>query len=120
MKKEIARKRRATKTRAIIRSSKSQRLRLVVYRSNPNIYAQIIETNEGGDLVKVVASTLDKELRTKLKGPKKDQAFQVGTLLAERAKEKNIFVVAFDRAGYKFHGRVKALADGAREAGLDF
>lgn len=120
MNKELARKRRATKTRAIIRKTKSQRLRLVISRSNPNIYAQIIETKENGDLVKVAASTLDKELRTKLKGSKKDHAFQVGKLLAERAKEKNIVQVAFDRAGYKFHGRVKALADGARDGGLDF
>ena len=120
MNKDIARRRRASKTRAIIRNTKSQRLRLVVYRSNPNIYAQIIETSENGDLVKVSASTLDKELKAKLKGAKKDQAFQVGTLLAKRAKAMNIVVVAFDRSGYKFHGRVKALAEGAREAGLDF
>ena len=71
-------------------------------------------------MVKVSASTIDKELRTKLKGSKKEQAFQVGKLLAKRAKELKIVEVAFDRAGYKFHGRVKALADGARDAGLIF
>ncbi len=120
MNKEISRKRRATKTRAIIRNTKSQRLRLVVYRSNPNIYAQIIETNENGDLVKVSASTVDKELRAQLKGSKTEQSFQVGSLLARRAKDMNISDVAFDRAGYKFHGRVKALAEGAREGGLNF
>lgn len=120
MNKQIARKRRATKIRAIIRNTRSQRLRLVVYRSNPNIYAQIIETNPNGDLVKVTASTVDKELKKSLKGTKKDQAFEVGKLLAKRAKELKIIEVAFDRAGYKFHGRVKALADGARDAGLVF
>jgi large subunit ribosomal protein L18 len=120
MNKAVARKRRATKTRAIIRSTKSQRLRLVVSRSNPNIYAQIIETAVDGDIVKVSASTLDKELRTQLKGSKKDHAFQVGRLLAERAKAKDIVDVAFDRAGYKYHGRVKSLADGARDGGLNF
>jgi large subunit ribosomal protein L18 len=120
MNKDNARKRRATKTRAIIRNTKSQRMRLVVARSNQNIYAQIIETLANGDLVKISASTLDKELRTKLKGSKNENAFLVGKLLAERAKAHNIVDVAFDRAGYKFHGRVKSLADGAREGGLNF
>lgn len=120
MNKELARKRRATKTRAIIRNTKSQRLRLVVSRSNPNIYAQIIETQPTGDRVLVAASTLDKELKIKLSGSKKDHAFQVGRLLAERAKAKNIIEVAFDRAGYKYHGRVKSLAEGARDGGLNF
>lgn len=120
MKKELARKRRATKTRAVIRNTRSQRLRLVVSRSNPNIYAQIIETRADGDIVRVAASTLDKELRTQLQGSKKDHAFQVGKLLAERAKAKDILDVAFDRAGYKYHGRVKSLADGARDGGLNF
>lgn len=120
MKKAVARKRRATKTRAVIRNTKSQRLRLVVYRSNSSMYAQIIETKVNGDMVIASACTLDKELRTQLKGSKKDHAFQVGRLLAERAKAKNIIEVAFDRAGYKFHGRVKSLADGARDGGLNF
>lgn len=120
MKKAVARKRRSTKIRAIIRNTKSQRLRLVVYRSNTSMYAQIIETKVSGDLVVASASTLDKELRTQLNGSKKDHAFQVGRLLAERAKAKNIIDVAFDRAGYKFHGRVKSLADGARDGGLNF
>jgi len=120
MNKQLARKRRATKTRAIIRGTKSQRMRLVVTRSNPNIYAHIIETLANGDVVKVSASTLDKELRTKLKGSKKECAFLVGKLLADRAKAKDIVDVAFDRGGYKFHGRVKSLADGARDGGLNF
>ncbi|MCR9192877.1 MAG: 50S ribosomal protein L18 [Gammaproteobacteria bacterium] len=120
MNKELSRKRRATKTRATIRRTKSQRVRLVVSRSNPHIYAQIIETNVNGDLVLASASTLDKELKPTLKGSKTDKAFQVGKLLADRAKAKNILDVAFDRAGYRYHGRVKALADGARDGGLNF
>ncbi|PJD90518.1 MAG: 50S ribosomal protein L18 [Legionella sp.] len=120
MNKDIARKRRATKTRAIIRNAKSDRLRLVVTRSNSNIHAQIIETHENGDLVKVSASTLDKELKLTLEGSKSERAFQVGKLLAERAKEQNIIDVAFDRSGFRYHGRVKALADGARDGGLNF
>lgn len=116
--KEIARKRRAAKTRAIIRNN--ERPRLVVYRSASHIYSQIVVLNEKGDQVIASASTLDKELKKKLKGNKCDQASQVGKLLAKRAKDKDITKVAFDRAGYKFHGRVAALASGAREEGLDF
>ena len=118
MNKQKARIRRSLKTRAIIRQSK--RPRLVVHRSGANIYAQIIVTGEQGDLVLASASTLDTELKSQLTGKKSEQAFQVGKSLALRAKEKNVSDVAFDRAGYKYHGRVKALADGAREAGLNF
>lgn len=118
MNKQQARTRRSLKTRAIIRQSK--RPRLVVHRSATNIYAQIIVTGEQGDLVLVSASTLDAELKSGLTGDKSEQASQVGKCLALRAKEKNVSDVAFDRAGYKYHGRVKALADGAREAGLNF
>jgi len=118
MNKQQARTRRSLKTRAIIRQSK--RPRLVVHRSGSNIYAQIIVTGEQGDLVLVSASTLDTELKSELTGNKSDQANQVGKFIALRAKEKNVSDVAFDRAGYKYHGRVKALADGAREAGLNF
>ncbi len=120
MNKEIARRRRAKKIKATIFNAKSQRPRLVVSRSNPNIYAQIILTEENGDIVLVTASTVDKELKPTLKGTKKERAFEVGKLLAQRANEKNIVQVAFDRAGYKYHGRVKALAEGARDGGLDF
>jgi len=120
MNKELARKRRATKTRAIIAKTKSQRPRLVVSRSNPNIYAQIIVYGENGDMVIASASTLDKELKISLEGSKSERAMQVGKLLAKRAIEKNILEVAFDRAGNKYHGRVKALADGARDGGLKF
>lgn len=118
MNKQIARKRRGTKTKAIINTSK--RPRLVVYRSSAHIYSQIIVRGENGDQVIASSSTLDKELKSALTGNKCEQAMQVGKLLAQRAKDKKVTDVAFDRAGYKYHGRVKALADGAREAGLEF
>ena len=118
MNKQQARKRRGLKTKAIIRQS--NRARLVVHRSNMHIYSQIIVSSENGDCILVSASTLDKELKSKLSGNKREQAQQVGQLIADRAKKKEITEVAFDRAGYKYHGRVKALADSAREAGLNF
>jgi len=118
MNKQIARRRRASKTKAIISSSK--RPRLVVYRSGSHIYSQIVMRGEKGDQVIVSSSTLDKELKVSLSGNKCEQALQVGKLLAKRAIEKKVSEVAFDRAGYKYHGRVKALAEGAREAGLNF
>ncbi|AHE65985.1 50S ribosomal protein L18 [Legionella oakridgensis] len=118
MNKYAARKRRASKAKAIIRNS--DRPRLVVYRSASHIYSQIVRPSEHGDEVLVSSSTLDKELKANLTGNKCEQAMQVGKLLAKRAKEKEVVQVAFDRAGYKYHGRVKALAEAAREAGLDF
>ena len=118
MNKQQARNRRGLKTKAIIRQSK--RPRLTVYRSGVHVYSQIVVTGEMGDVVIVSASTLDRELKPVLTGNKCEQATQVGKLLAKRASEKNLTEVAFDRAGYKYHGRVKALADGAREAGLNF
>jgi large subunit ribosomal protein L18 len=118
MNKHIARKRRGTKTKAIIGISK--RPRLIVHRSSVHIYSQIVIAGHNGDQVIAAASTLDKELKSSLNGNKCEQAAQVGKLLAKRAKENKIIDVAFDRAGYKYHGRVKALADGAREAGLNF
>jgi len=97
----------------------SKRPRLNVYRSLTQIYAQVIDDTKGHTLVS--ASTLDSELKKKLKGLKKtEQARLVGELVAERAKAKGISQVVFDRGGYKFHGRVKALAEAARESGLDF
>ena len=113
-----ARLRRSVKTRAII--CKSNKPRLVVFRSGLHTYSQIIVPSEKGDIVVASASTMDKELRGELKGNKCENAYQVGKLLAQRAKEKQLSEVAFDRRGYKYHGRVKALATGAREAGLDF
>jgi large subunit ribosomal protein L18 len=99
-------------------SGTPERPRLNVFRSLKNIYAQIIDDDTGITLVS--ASTLDKELVEAEYGGNKDAAFKVGKLVAERAKEKGIEKVVFDRGGYIYHGRVKSLADGAREAGLDF
>lgn len=119
MNKQNSRERRGLKAKALIR--KSGRLRLVVYRSSVHIYSQIIQADPQGDKVLVTCSSNDKELRAKMSGKNKvDQASLVGKLLGKRAHEKGITQVAFDRAGYKYHGRVKALAESAREAGLDF
>lgn len=93
--------------------------RLSVYRSNNNILAQIIDDVNGNTLV--AASTLDKEIKGELvKTGNKEAAKKVGEALGKRALEKGIKEVAFDRGGYIYHGRVKELADGAREAGLKF
>ena len=93
--------------------------RLCVYRSNKNISAQIIDDVNGNTLV--AASSLDKELKGEIAyGGNKDAAKAVGKAIGERAVAKGIKEVAFDRGGYLYHGRVKELADGAREAGLDF
>jgi large subunit ribosomal protein L18 len=95
------------------------RPRLNVFRSVTEIYAQIIDDAAGRTLVS--ASSVDKELRSKVKGLKKsEQAKVVGQAVAERAKTKGIKAVVFDRGGYQYTGRVKALADGARESGLQF
>ncbi|RUR13426.1 50S ribosomal protein L18 [Legionella sp. km772] len=119
MNKQISRNRRGLKAKALIR--KSGRARLVVYRSGMHIYSQIVQADTLGDKVLVTCSTIDKEIRASLSGKcKVDQASLVGKLLGKRAKDQGITEVAFDRAGYKYHGRVKALAEGAREAGLDF
>lgn len=97
----------------------SQRPRLSVYRSLVGIYVQIIDDQSGQTLVS--ASTIDQELRSQVKGLKKaEQAKLVGKAVAERAVSKGIKVVVFDRGGFKYSGRIKALADGAREGGLDF
>jgi len=118
MNKHMARIRRGLKTKAILRHS--NRPRLVVHRTSLHIYAQIVVRDPKGDKVLVSASTLDKALKPDLTGTKTANAEKVGKLLAERAKAEKIEEVAFDRAGYKYHGRVKALADAAREAGLNF
>jgi len=90
-----------------------------VFRSGRHIYAQIIDDTKGMTLA--AASSLDAELKKKLKtGADKEAAKQVGLLVAERAKAAGIEAVVFDRGGYLYHGRVKALADGAREGGLAF
>lgn len=112
------RKRRHMRIRKRV-SGTAARPRLCVFRSNRHIYAQIIDDTRGMTLV--AASTLDPILRGRLeKGGDVKAAFEVGKLLGERAVALGIKAVVFDRAGYKYHGRVKALADGAREAGLSF
>jgi len=96
-----------------------ERPRLSVYRSNKHIYAQLIDDEEG--ITIVTASTLSKELKEKLEGKTKaEQAKLVGKLLSEKALKAGIKTAVFDRNGYKYHGRVKALAEGAREGGLIF
>jgi large subunit ribosomal protein L18 len=115
--KNVSRLRRAAKTRAIIARLKA--LRLTVYRTNSHIYAQIIDAS--GGKVLATASTAEKEVRGKLKnGGNKEAAAIVGKRIAERAKQAGIEKVAFDRGGYSYHGRVKALAEAARAGGLQF
>ena len=97
-------------------SGTAERPRLCVYRSNNNIYAQIIDDVAGKTLVQ--ASTLDKEVKTKHSN--KAAAKEVGTLIAKRATEKKITEIVFDRSGYIYHGVVKELAEAAREGGLKF
>ncbi len=100
-------------------SGSAQRPRLAIFRSVTDIYAQVIDDAAGHTLVS--ASSIDKELREKVKGLKKsEQAKVVGKAVAERAKSKGISAVVFDRGGFKYMGRVKALADGARDGGLQF
>jgi large subunit ribosomal protein L18 len=100
-------------------SGSTERPRLTVFRSLGHIYAQIIDDTTASTLVS--ASTLDKEIRDSGQvGTKSAKSKQVGALLAKRASEKSITKVAFDRNGFIYHGRVKALADAAREAGLEF
>ncbi|RPH75332.1 50S ribosomal protein L18 [bacterium] len=114
----IARKHRHDRVRAKIAGT-PERPRLNVYRSLGNIYAQIIDDVAGHTLAS--ASTIDRELRGQVEGKNKsDAAKLVGALVAKRAQEVGVKQVVFDRGGYRFHGRVKALADGAREAGLEF
>jgi large subunit ribosomal protein L18 len=115
--KNIARLRRARQTRLKIREIGAARL--TVHRTNGHIYAQI--TSAGGDKVLASASTLEKEVRTQLKSGSNAKAAElIGQRIAQKAKEKGIETVAFDRAGYKYHGRVKALAEAARAGGLKF
>ena len=96
----------------------AQRPRLAVYRSLNHIYAQVIDDQAGQTLV--AASTVEQGLRSKVDGNKTEQAKHVGKMLAERARGKGIEAVVFDRAGFLYHGRVAALAEAAREAGLRF
>jgi large subunit ribosomal protein L18 len=115
-----SRERRHTRVRARVTGT-TERPRLNVYRSLEHIYAQVIDDTVGHTLA--AASTLDAEVKKKIgkKGqPKLDEAKIVGQMVAERAKTAGVTAVVFDRGGNKYHGRVKALAEGAREGGLDF
>lgn len=115
----VARKRRQARVRKNLAGT-SERPRLNVFRSLNHIYAQVIDDTMGHTLVS--ASSLDKEVRSTngTDNTKTKQAMAVGKLLAERAIAAGITQVVFDRGGYKYHGRVKALADASREAGLKF
>ncbi len=115
--KNDSRLRRAKQTRLKIREVGATRL--TVHRTNGHIYAQI--TSADGKTVLTSASTVEKEVRAQLKhGSSKKAAEVIGQRIAEKAKAKGISSVAFDRAGYRYHGRIKALADAARGAGLKF
>lgn len=117
MDKKASRLRRARKTRAKIREL--GRARLCIHRTPRHIYAQIID--ESGDKVLVSASTLDRELRKDMKATgNAEAAAAIGKAIAERARAAGVSAVAFDRSGFKYHGRVKALADAARDSGLEF
>ena len=109
--------RRAQRNRTRLKSLANGRPRLSVFRSSKNIYAQVIDDERGVTLA--AASTLE-GVKDGKKGADKDAAALVGKLVAERAIEKGVKDVVFDRGGYIYHGRVKALADAAREAGLNF
>jgi large subunit ribosomal protein L18 len=112
------RKRRHKRVRKKLLGTK-ERPRLNVYRSLKQIYAQVIDDNESHTLAS--ASTIDPEVKSRLKGKTKtEQAKVIGTIIAERAVAEGVKKVIFDRSGYRYHGRVQALAEAAREAGLEF
>ncbi len=114
----VRRERRQRRVRAKV-SGTGQRPRLNVFRSSRHIFAQLIDDSKGHTLV--AASTLDAEIRANAKQTdKKAEAKQVGKLLAQRAIAKGLKQVIFDRGGYQYHGRVKSLAEGSREGGLEF
>ena len=116
--KKEARLRRKQRVRKKVTGT-SDRPRLCVFRSSRHIYAQIIDDSQG--LTIVAASSMEKQIRDASEsGDKKDVAAQIGKLIAGRAKEKGISKVVFDRGGFMYHGRIKALSDGAREGGLTF
>jgi large subunit ribosomal protein L18 len=111
-------RRRATVRRRLKMTGRG-RARLTVFRSSKHIYAQLVDDDKGATLA--AASSLEKGLREQnVKGTNVEAAKAVGKLIAERAKEKGVKDVVFDRGGYLYHGRVKALADAAREGGLNF
>ena len=108
---------RAQRTRTRLRKLANGKPRLSVFRSSKNIYAQVIDDSRGQTLA--AASTVEEAAGVE-RGSNKDAAATVGRLIAERAKAAGVDAVVFDRGGYLYHGRVKALADAAREAGLNF
>jgi large subunit ribosomal protein L18 len=111
--------RRKARVRRALKAAANGRPRLSVFRSSKQIYAQVIDDGRGHTLAS--ASTLEKDLRGTLKtGATVEAARAIGRLLAERAKGAGVSQVVFDRSGYLYHGRVKALAEAAREGGLDF
>jgi large subunit ribosomal protein L18 len=111
--------RRKHRVRRELTGNSSGRPRLSVHRSSRHIYAQVIDDVRGHTVAS--ASTMEKDLKGKLRtGADKAAAAAVGKLLAERATQAGVKAVVFDRGGYKYHGRIKALADGAREGGLSF
>ena len=117
MQKKTTRARRSRKARA--KMKELGMVRLTIHRTPRHIYAQVIAPE--GDRVLATASTLQKDVRGKMKGTgNTEAAVAVGKAIAERAKAAGVSKVAFDRAGFKYHGRVKALAEAAREHGLDF
>jgi len=110
---------RTRRVRSSLKRKSAGRPRLSVFRSSKHIYAQLIDDTKGATLA--AASSLDKELKDKLKtGADTSAASEVGRLLAARAKSAGVSEVVFDRGGYLYHGRVKALAEAAREGGLSF
>ena len=110
--------RRARRVRKLLKSKSAGRMRLSVFRSDKNIYAQVIDDNKGVTLAS--ASSIEKDVKGKAAGGKKGAALVVGKLVAERAQKAGVATVVFDRGNYRYHGRVKALADSARENGLKF
>ena len=114
----LARKRRHIRVRAKVNGT-AMRPRLCVFRSLNHIYAQVVDDSAGCTLAS--ASSLDAEIKGKIAGKKKtERAELVGSLVAQRTLNKGIKQIAFDRGGYQYHGRIKALAEAARKAGLDF
>ena len=109
--------RRQAQVRRAIRRASNGRARLSVFRSSKHIYAQVIDDTSGRTLA--AASTVDKELKGST-STKSEEAAAVGRLIAQRAKAAGVERVVFDRAGFRYHGRIKSLADAAREAGLEF
>jgi large subunit ribosomal protein L18 len=117
--KSLFERRKTRNRRNLLRVALGKRPRLSVHRSGRHIYAQVIDDDQGRTLA--AASTLEKDLKGRLKtGADRAAASEVGKLVAERAKAAGVTSVVFDRGGYLYHGRVKALADAAREGGLEF